>query len=140
LSSETVKANFDHFIAQMRLNGKRPVVQLVPEKRSLDQNDMIHAIYQQVAQQKQDESFNQIRCHCKLHHGVPILRRDDETFRYVYDTAVKHLPYEFKLVFIDPYPVTSEFNKKQATEYIDEIIREYSQQGLCLVHPSELTQ
>jgi len=137
LSNETMVERFLAHVGTLRLSGKRAVVEFVPESRSLDQNQMIHAVYKQVASQKADESFNDIRCHCKLHHGVPIKRRDDETFLYVYDTAIKHLPYEFKLKFIDAYPVTSDMSKKQASEYIDEIIREYSQQGLCLIHPSE---
>ncbi len=138
LSSETAIERFLSHVGTLRLSGKRPLVEFVPESRSLDQNEMINGIYRQVASQKTDESFNEIRCQCKLRFGVPILRRDNETFRFVYDTAIKHLSYEFKLVFIDPYPVTSEMSKKQASEYIDEIIREYSQQGLCLVHPSEV--
>jgi hypothetical protein len=140
LSSETVKANFDNFIAQMRLSGKRPVVQLVPEKRSLDQNAMFYALYQQIAEQKQDESIEDIRRHCKLHHGVPILRGEDQQFREFYDKSLKPLDYEFKLDSMKFVPVTSLFSKDQGSRYIDEIIREYSQQGLCLVHPSEIMQ
>jgi hypothetical protein len=133
-----VKANFDNFITQMRLSGKRPVVQIVPQKRSLDQNSMFYALYQQVAEQKQDESIEDIRKHCKLHHGVPILRGEDYKFREFYDKSLKHMDYEFKLDSMKFVPVTSRFSKDQGSRYIDEIIREYSQQGLCLIHPSEM--
>jgi hypothetical protein len=138
LSSETAIERFMAHVGTLRLSGKRVVVEFVPEGRSLDQNEMIHAIYKQVAEQKQDESFRDIRRHCKLHSGVPILRRDQQQFRDFYDTALKHLDYQFKLESMDFVPVTSRMSKKQATEYIDEIIREYSQQGLCLLHPSEV--
>jgi hypothetical protein len=140
LSSETVKANFDAFISQMRLSGKRPVVALVPESRSLDQNSLIYALYQQIAAQKPDSAIVDIRREAKLHYGVPILRAHSEEFRYVYDKAIKPLEYEFKLRAMDWLPVTSKMAKAQATEFIDTVIREYSQQGLCLVHPSEMTQ
>lgn len=138
LSSETAIERFMAHVGTLRLHGKRPLVEFVPEGRSLDQNEMIHAIYKQVAEQKQDESFRDIRRHCKLHHGIPILRRDQSAFREFYDKGLKGLDYQFKLESMDFVPVTSRMSKKQASEYIDEIIREYSQQGLCLVHPSEV--
>jgi hypothetical protein len=138
LSSETVKASFDNFIAQMRLSGKRPVVQLVPENRSLDQNDMFYALYQQVAEQKDDESIRDVRRYCKLHFGVPILRASVPGFKAMYDKAIRdHLEYEEKLEAMDFLPVTRLMTKKQGTEYIDTIIREFSKQGYSLIHPSE---
>lgn len=140
LSTETAMNNFQAHIGNMRLAGKRPVVELVPEKRSLDQNAMIHALYKQISEQKQDETFRGIRQECKLHFGVPILRRDDEQFRQFYDGSLKPLAYEFKLESMQFVPVTSLMNKTQCTEYIDEIIRVYSMQGVPLVHPSEVWQ
>ena len=113
------------------------MVEIVPEARSLDQNEMIHALYKQIAEQKPDETFNEIRCFCKLHYGVPIMRRDDDVFRYVYDKAFKPLDYEFKLKAMEQWPVTSKMSKKQGTEYIDTIIREFSKEGYSLIHPSE---
>lgn len=138
LSSETTIQRFLAHVGTLRLSGKRPLVEFVPEGRSLDQNEMINGLYRQVAEQKQDESFRDIRNHCKLHHGIPILRRDQAKFREFYDKGLKVLDYQSKLESMDFVPVTSRMNKKQASEYIDEIIREYSQQGLCLVHPSEV--
>jgi hypothetical protein len=138
LSNETMLERFIAHVGALRLSGKRPIFEFVPESRSLDQNEMIHALYKQIAEQKQDESFKDIRRHCKLHSGVPILRRDQQEFRNFYDTALKRLDYEFKLESMDFVPVTSRMNKKQASEYIEEVIREYSQQGLCLLHPSEM--
>lgn len=121
----------------MRLAGKKPVVQLLPEGRSIDQNSMIYALYQQIAQQTEDGIID-IRRECKLHFGVPILRAANEEFRYVYDNAIRPLEYDFKLRAMDWLPVTSKMGRRQATEFIDTVIREYSQRGVSLVHPSEL--
>lgn len=140
LSTDTVVENFNAFVTNMRLAGKRPLVELVPESRSLDQNDMFYALYTQIAGQKQDESVEEIRCHCKLHFGVPILRRDDPQFREWYNQIILHSDYEIKKKSMRYVPVTSDFSKKQGSEYIDEIIREYSQQGFYLTHPSEASQ
>ena len=38
---------------------------------------------------------------------------------------------------MDFMPVTRQMTKKQGTEYIDTIIREFSKQGYSLIHPSE---
>lgn len=130
--------NFLSFVTQMRLAGKRPIVEVLPERRSLDQNAMIYALYQQIAEQSEGEQIVDIRRECKLRYGVPIMRAGSEEFRYVYDRAIKPLDYEFKLRAMDWLPVTSQMGKAQATEYIDTVIREYSQRGLSLVHPSEV--
>lgn len=137
LSTDTVVENFNAFVTNMRLAGKRPLVEIVPESRTVDQNAMFFALYAQVAAQKQDESVEEIRRYCKLHFGVPILRRDDPQFRDWYNKTLLHSDYEIKKESMRYVPVTSDFSKKQGSEYIDEIIREYSQQGLCLTHPSE---
>ena len=137
LSSETMIERFLAHVGTLRLSGKRPLVEFVPESRSLDQNSMSFALYKQVAEQKQDESVEDIRRRCKLEIGIPILRRDDEEFRWVYDNSVKLLPYEKKLLSMKWTDVTSRMSKKQFGEYLDEIIRDYSMQGYSLVHPSE---
>lgn len=141
LTTAEYRQNFNNYVDQMLLAGKRVVVEFVPEGRSLDQNDMIQALYKQVAEQKQDETVVDITRHCKLHYGVPILRSADNSvgqkFRAMYDRVVKPHDYSTKLEVMDYLPVTRLFNKKQASEYIDTIIREYSSQGLCMTHPSE---
>lgn len=137
LGSDHVLGNFLSFVTQMRLAGKRPIVEVIPERRSLDQNSMIYALYQQIADQS-EEKIVDIRRECKLRYGVPILRAGSDEFRYVYDRAIKPLEYEFKLRAMDWLPVTSRMSKAQATEFIDSVIREYSERGLSLVHPSEV--
>lgn len=137
LSTETVQANFLAFIAQMRLAGKRPLVQLVPEKRSLDQNSMIYGLYGQIAAQAEDQTVNDIRRECKLNIGVPILRAADPVFNGFCEKALGHLTYEQQLKSMDYVDVTSRMEKEQGTEFIDTVIRQYSQQGYCLLHPSE---
>lgn len=138
LSTESTMTNFLAFVGQMRLSGKRPVFQLVPEGRSLDQNSFFYALYQQIAQQAGDQSVNDVRRECKLRYGVPILRASDTEFKALYDKCIKGaLTYEEKLEAMDILPVTRRMSKEQGTEYIDTILREYSKQGYSLLHPSE---
>jgi hypothetical protein len=138
LSTETVQENFLQFVAQMRLTGKRPVFELVKEKRSLDQNSMIYALYQQIAAQAGDQTVNDVRRECKLRYGVPILRVGNEKFKTMYDKAIRDsLTYEEKLEAMDILPVTRLMTKEQGTEFIDTVLREYSKNGYALAHPSE---
>lgn len=137
IDSDLVWQNFAEHIGQLRLAGKRPEVEIRPDGRTVDQNDMIHALYRQIASQSDDQGFIEVRRYCKLHYGVPMLRAASEVFRYVYDHAIKPLDYEFKLKAMDVLPVTSELGKRDAMEFIDTVIREYSARGFSLVHPSE---
>lgn len=100
------------------------------DPRSLPQNALINAMYGEIADQRDGEGVVDIRRRCKLHYGVPILRAHDEEFRSVYDKVVKPHDYETKLEIMDFLPVTSRMKKPQATEYIDTVMREYSQQGV----------
>ena len=120
------------------LAGKKAVFELVQERRSLDQNALSFALYQQIAGQLDDQSIADIRRECKLVHGIPILRRDDEEFRAMYNKTILHnLDYEEKLKAMEWFPVTRLFSKKQFSEYLDTIIREYSKQGISIVMPGE---
>tara|TARA_R110002110_G_scaffold415835_1_gene657198 strand:+ start:23222 stop:23695 length:474 start_codon:yes stop_codon:yes gene_type:complete len=139
LSSDVVYRNFEAFIATMRLSGKRPLVEIVPEHRNLDQNAMIYALYKQIGEQCEDESIKEIKLRCKLDYGVPILCADDQDFCKFYQ-AIGHLDYEQQKEAMKFVPVTSLMNKGQASRYIDEIIRDHSQQGYSMIHPNDLAR
>lgn len=122
---------------QALLAGKPFVVQVVGPKRSLDQNALSHALYSQIASQLEDQSINEVRAECKLVHGVPILRAASDEFRNTYDKVIKPHDYETKLKIMAWLPVTSLMNKAQFTEFLDTVIRAYSQQGIAIVMPGE---
>ena len=138
LSNETMRANFDSYVTQMILAGKKPVVEFISEKRSVPQNSMFQALYRQVATQKGDESVDEIRSYCRYTFGLTILCGDDPEYAALLKASIRSdITYEMKLAITDQLDVTSAMSTKQGTEYIDRIIRHYSQQGLCLTHPSE---
>jgi len=138
LNTDEQVQNFLALVTQGRLAGKKLCVEFVPEKRSDNQNDMIYGLYRQISGQVEDQSLVDIIRECKLKFGVPILRADSEKFRALYDKVVKPHPYETKLQMMDYLPVTSNFSKAQATEFIDQVIRHYSERGISLIHPSEM--
>lgn len=138
LSTDRAMEGFRDFVARQRLSGKRPVFELVPEKRSLDQNAMSFALYKQIAEQSQDQSIVDIRRQCKLNYGIPILSANDPQFAETWGLIAQTLTYEQQLALMDKIAVTRLMKKPEFSEFLDTVIREYSNQGLCLLHPSEM--
>lgn len=93
--------------------------------RSLDQNAISHAWYEQVALELREDTAAEVKRYCKLHHGVPILRAEDPEFREFYDKAIKGLTYEQKLKAMDFVPVTSEMKVKQLSQYLVEVRNDF---------------
>ena len=94
-------------------------------KRSLNQNDISHVWYEQMAREDRQDDIQGHRRYCKLHHGVPILRADDADFREAYDAVIRPLAYDLKLKAMDHWPVTSLMNKAQMTKYLEEVQADY---------------
>lgn len=103
--------------------------------RTSEQNRLQFLWANEVAQQRGDMTFEEVRHVWKLHHGVPILRRDSAGFRATYDKILKPLPYSDKLALMAVIDVTSEFNVRQMIEYLDTVQRETLEQGIRLTDP-----
>ncbi len=137
LRTEHEVAMFNQHVSMLRLAGKPARVQFVEDDRTTDQNTMAFALYRQIAAQINDQSVNDIRGECKLVIGVGLLRASDEGFNQFYASGLKHLTYEQKLAAMAYVPITSLMGKKVFSEYLDEIIRKYSQRGISLTRPGE---
>lgn len=109
------------------------------KSRTLAQNKLQQKWNQEIADQKGDVAFEEVRAYNKLHFGVPILRRDDAYFCERYDTIVKPHSYENKLKFMqgDMFPVTRLMNTKQKTEFLDEVCRHWLSEGIVLTIPQD---
>lgn len=106
--------------------------------RSLDQNAISHAWYEQVARELREDSPEGVKCECKLRFGVPILRAADADFREMYDTAIRgHLSYEQKLKAMRFLPVTSLMTVKQLSQYLEDVQAHYASRGVVLEFPEE---
>ena len=107
-------------------------------KRSLAQNRLGRQWCNEIAEQLGDRTAEEVRAECKLTHGVPILRAENDHFCEKYDKTVKPLPYETKLaIMAEPLdmPVTRLMTTKQKTAYLDAIHRHYTEQGCKLTSP-----
>lgn len=103
--------------------------------RSLPQNSFTHVWYGQIARELREDDELGWKCYCKLHHGVPILRAEDATFRETYDSAIKGLSYEQKLKVMRLLPVTSLMTKAQLSKYADAVQEDFKERDVKLEFP-----
>ena len=102
-------------------------------KRSLDKNALAYVWYADISRFKQDESPIEVRCFCKLHFGVPILRAENEAFAEYYNKFVLHqATYEEKLRFMMFCDITSIMTQKQMTNYLNQMQLHWQGEGLFL--------
>ena len=107
------------------------------KQRELSANALSHVWYEEISKQKGDQSAFDYKCVCKLHHGVPILRRDSEKFRAFYKRFFITLSYEEKLAAMKYISITSLFDQMQMKEYLNEVQRTYAGQGVILTSLKE---
>ena len=108
----------------------------VGKDRSLPQNAFTHVWYGQIARELREDDEIGWKSYCKLHHGVPIMRADEE-FRAAYDAVIKSLPYEKKLMAMRLWPVTSLMTKEQLSKYAEAVQADFRQRGVLLEFPVE---
>ena len=103
--------------------------------RSLDQNAISHAWYEQISRELREDDSLGWKCYCKLHHGVPIIRAEDEEFREAYDATIKGMTYEQKLKVMRMLPVTSLMTKPQLSKYLEAMQGDFERRGVRLEFP-----
>lgn len=106
--------------------------------RTLDQNALWFAMYQRIAQMTQMGDVEDVRRWCKLHLGVPIMRKASEDFRHAWNVSFLLLTYETKLELMGPcalfgpdgFPVTRLFDRAQGIAYTEKIAEEFTARGV----------
>ena len=126
-------------LTAMYRESKYVVVSMRPGKdRTLDQNSLWFALYQRIAEMTQIGDVEDARRYCKLHLGVPIMRRACDDFRRGWNQVFLHLDYEQKIELMGPcaifgpdgFPVTRLFNRQQGIEYTNRIVDEFRAKGV----------
>lgn len=120
---------FQGLLGELRLAWKEKgylnVKATTDRPRTLPANAISHVWYEQVARELGESTPASVKRFCKLHFGVPIMRREDETFRARYDEVIRPLPYELKIKAMDLLPVTSTMSTAQISEYLEEVREHY---------------
>lgn len=108
----------------------------IGKARSLDQNAISHCWYEQLARELKEDDALGWKSYCKLHHGVPILRAEDEQFREFYDRTLRvTLTYDQKLDAMKFLPVTSLMTKPQLSKYLEAVRDDFLKRGVMLEFP-----
>lgn len=107
----------------------------IGKTRSIDQNSLLHQWIEQIARQLKEDDVLGWKCYIKLHHGVPILRAEDEQFRDAYDAVIKPLTYEQKLIAMRCWPVSSIMTKPQLSKLLEIVRDEFSKREVKLEFP-----
>jgi hypothetical protein len=105
--------------------------------RTICQNAIFHSWMQQAEMSLPDDDAQGWKRYCKLHHGVPILRADDEDFRAFYDSALKGRSYEEKLKAMEYVPVSSIMTRAQKSRFLHAVRDDFESRGVFFDSPHE---
>lgn len=115
------------------------------KKRSISQNSLSHQWYAQVAIETQEYTAGHVKCLCKYHVGLPILRGvpEDERSTEIQkictfcEEVLDHVPYETRIEMMEYLPVTSLMTTEQLSEYLTGVQFNYSRKNVILYWPDE---
>lgn len=136
-SAESLQRLIGNLRTEYQRHGFMRVNIIAGVHRSLPQNAIGHVWYDQLERELPEDNALGWKCYCKLHHGVPILRSEDEQFRETYDAVIKPLSYENKLKAMRCWPVTSLMNKEQKSRYLEAVQDDFLGRGVRLEFPLE---
>lgn len=109
------------------------------DKRSIPQNSISHAWYNEIAERLGDRTPNQAKCESKAWCGVPILLAEDQEFRESYEALIKdRFTMEEKIKLMEWFPVTSLMSKAQLAQYLEAMREHWAQAGLYLLYPEDM--
>ena len=138
LHGEEDKNNLLTMLQQVELSYPIDVaIKKASKARSLAQNRTQWQWFRD-AEAQGDQKAWEYRAYCKLHFGVPILRRDSPEYRAKYDRIIRPMPYEQKLeLMVEPFdfPVTSAMNIAQHGAFLDEVKKHLEGLGFQLTDP-----
>lgn len=108
--------------------------------RTTEQNNLIHKWFTEIANWVGDTSMLEVKAECNLVYGRPIMARDDPdwdaAFGYIFDALSR--PAKLKAIRVLDIPFTRSMGVKQLSEYMDQMQRDYREQGVPLTDPEML--
>ena len=122
---------------------KRPfTVQVLAGLNRTSEQNKLQRLWMKEAAEQLDAGYTaeNLRGFCKLHFGVPILRRDSEEFRTGYDRIIRPHSYEDKLLMMqEPFDfgVTRLMNTRQKHEYLNAVADHFTGLGVVLTQPED---
>ena len=132
----------DALIALLRSRKAPFTVQITTgANRTVEQNKL-QRLWMKEAAEQLDSGYTaeNLRGFCKLHFGVPILRRDSDEFRAGYDRIIRPHSYEDKLLMMqEPFDfgVTRLMKTGQKHEYLNAVCEHFCSLGVVLTQPED---
>lgn len=106
-------------------------------KRTDAQNRTLHGWFGEIALALGDTTPAEVKARCNLQYGRPILDRDNPEWASAFGYLFEALSYEAKLkaIRVLDLPFTRLMNVAQLSEYMDQMRRDYTEQGIYLTDP-----
>lgn len=114
------------------LGGRKSFEAAIPVSgRSLNQNALWAVWYNQIAIESGQSPID-TKYECKLNHGVPILCKQDEGFKRMWQKLFEPLSYEMQLSAMKHIGVTRELSKMNGSIYTETLQREFAESNIVL--------
>lgn len=105
--------------------------------RTKAQNRLVHKWFGEIASQMVGQTAEEVKAECNLTYGRPILGVEDDewnaAFGYIFDAL--SYPAKLKAIRVLDIPFTRRMTVKQLTKYMDQMYRDYTEQGVRLTTP-----
>lgn len=110
----------------------------IGKDRTEKQNALWFGMYKRIAESTEIGDEEDARKYCKLHFGVPIMRKACVDFFNAWNRSFLCLTYEEKLHLMGPcalfgpdgFPVTRLFDRKQGIEYTNKVVDAFKAKGV----------
>lgn len=107
------------------------------QKRSIVSNALQFHWYSEL-QAQGDKTAQEYRNYCKYHFGCAIRASKDDFFANTMRDIFKKYVYEDRLKMMDFIDITSTFDRKQMTQYLNEIKNHFIPQEFVLTNSEDL--
>lgn len=133
-----------HDTAKMIVDAKamdRPFVVTIRDgqDKKTEQNGLVHQWFTDIANWNDDQTAAEVKAHCNLTYGRPIMDRDDPEWKSVFGYLFEALSYEAKLkaIRVLDVPFTRRMGLKQISEYMTQMGKDYREAGVPLTDPRD---
>lgn len=106
--------------------------------RTNAQNNLVHKWFKEISVQSGDESDLDVKAHCNLIYGVPIMSQDEEwaaAFGYIFQAL--NYKAKKKAIKVLDIPFTRRMKTGELYDYMTEMARDYQEAGFILTHPDD---
>lgn len=125
-----------HLTKNLDIKSWELILRPKPSGRSLAQNALSAVWYREIAEQNNDSELD-VRRHCKLQFGIPILEKSERDFIDRWNEMSKNMSYMAQHYAMDYIKVTSIFTVEEKSQFLQDIEHYYGPHGVSLSKPED---